>query len=498
MSFVQNFPFFTIILSLVCAVSSFVLKKNIAKWISAALLSVSSVLNLAVVLYCANGNITFTYMMGHFPAPWGNELTAGIFESLMALVFAFVMLMSILGGADHVEHDVPERRRHLYWVMVDLTHAALMALCYTNDIFTGYVFIEVCTIASCALLAVRNGGRVLIASVRYMIFALVGSGLFLMGVVFTYSITGHLLFPQLQEAIALLWRDGSYRLSMTVAIGLMTAGLSIKAGLFPFHFWLPSAHGRATVATSGILSGVIVKGYLFLLIKIIYRVVGVDIFHASGIQYVLLLFGVAAMVFCSAAAVGSRRLKTMVAYSSAAQIGYMFMGLGMGTEAALVAVFFQIIAHAVTKPMLFLASSALMDACGGHQDFHSLRGAAHRNKAAGVLFTVGALSMVGIPMFIGFIPKLHFASAAFGMDWRTWAVLGALVISTLLNVLYFLYTAMLLWLPVNDANRPSFNGRKAWLHALPALVLAAVNVVLGIHSAPLTALLEQGIALFCR
>jgi hypothetical protein len=76
--------------------------------------------------------------------------------------------------------------------------------------------------------------------------------------------------------------------------------------------------------------------------------------------------------------------------------------------------------------------------------------------------------------------------------------LGALVVSTLLNVLYFLYTAMLLWLPVNDANRPSFNGRKAWLHALPALVLAAVNVVLGIHSAPLTALLEQGIALFCR
>ena len=498
MSFVQNFPFFTIILSLICAVVSFVLSKNAAKWVSVALLSISSVLNLAVLVYCSRNSTDFTYMMGHFPAPWGNELTAGVFESLMALLFAFVMLMSILGGASHVEHDVAKQRRHLYWVMVDLTHAALMALCYTNDIFTGYVFIEVCTIASCALLAVRGGGRVLIASVRYMIFALVGSGLFLMGVVFTYSITGHLLFPQLREAIALLWRDGSYRLSMTVAIGLMTAGLAIKAGLFPFHFWLPSAHGRATTATSGILSGVIVKGYLFLLIKIIYRVVGVEVFHASGVQNVLLIFGVAAMVFCSAAAVGSRRLKTMVAYSSAAQIGYMFMGLGMGTEAALIAVFFQIISHALTKPMLFLASSSLMDSCGGHQDFHSLRGAGHRNKPAGFLFTVGALSMVGIPMFIGFIPKLHFASAAFGMGWRTWAVLGALVISTLLNVLYFLYTAMLLWLPVNDDNRPSFNGKSAWLHAAPGLALAVLGMAIGLQSAPLAQLLQQGIALFCR
>ena len=125
-----------------------------------------------------------------------------------------------------------------------------------------------------------------------MIFSLVGSGLFLIGVIFTYSITGQLLFPQLKASIALLWADGTYRFSMTVAIGLMVGGLAIKSGLFPFHFWIPDTYGRATPASAGILSGVVSKGYIFLLIKIIYQVIGIEVFAASGIQDLLLVLGI--------------------------------------------------------------------------------------------------------------------------------------------------------------------------------------------------------------
>ena len=227
MSFVQNFPFFSIILSLVCAVISFAAGEKRARQLTVFLLTASVIMQASLLAYCARNHTSYAYMMGHYPAPWGNEITAGVLEPLMALLFAAVMLCSVGGGLTRILRDVAPRRRTLYWVVVDLAHVSLIALCYTNDIFTGYVFIEICTIASCALLCARDRGRCLIASVRYMIFSLIGSGLFLIGVIYTYSITGHLLFPNLHAAIGALWLEGTYRFSMTVAIGLMSDRKSV-------------------------------------------------------------------------------------------------------------------------------------------------------------------------------------------------------------------------------------------------------------------------------
>ena len=498
MSFVQNFPFFSVILSLLCAVTSFFLDARWAKRLTLFLLCASIGLQGSVLSFCYRNHVSYEYLMGHFAAPWGNEIALGILEPLFALLFATVMLCCVLGGMKRMERDVFPGKQSYYWIMVDLAHVSLLALCYTNDIFTGYVFIEICTIASCALLSIRENGRALIAAVRYMVFALIGSGLFLIGVIFTYSITGQLLFPQLHETIASLWEAGTYRFSMTIAIGLMVVGLAIKSGMFPFHFWMPDTYGRATPASSGILSGVISKGYIFLLIKIIYRVIGIEIFAASGVQTLLLLFGIAGMVAGSVSAIFAKRLTTMVAFSSVAQIGYIYMGLGMGTRAALIAVFFQIFSHALTKPMLFLSASQLANVSGGRQDFRSLHGAGHRHPVAGFTFTVGALSMVGIPLFAGFIPKLYFATSAFGLGWKTWPVLLALAVSTVLNVMYFLYTTILIWLPGEEGDHIHSRVMPQVGTIVPAALLAGFNLMVGIHSSALTALFTQGIDLFCQ
>ena len=317
--------------------------------------------------------------------------------------------------------------------MVDLAHVALMALCYTNDIFTGYVFIEVLTIASCALLSVRRGGRVLIASARYMIFALMGSGLFLIGVIYTYSITGHLLFPQLHETIAALWAEGTYRFSMTVAIGLMTAGLAIKSGLFPFHFWMPDTYGYATTASSSIISGIVSKIYIFTSIKMLYRVMGASYATQSHITDVLFVFGLAGMIIGSLHAIREKNINRMVAFSSAAQIGYIYAAIGLGTEAGLAAAVFHMMTHALTKPLLFTAADGLIDAVGNRKDFASLRGAAHLNRLAGIGFTVGSLSMVGLPAFSGFVSKLLIAEASTNVAGKMLATLIVLSVSTILN-----------------------------------------------------------------
>ena len=192
----------------------------------------------------------------------------------MASAFNIVLMLSITGGYHEIDRDIDDSKMNLYFVMMSLINASLSALVYTNDIFTGYVFIEICTIASTGILMIREIGRTTLAAVRYMIFSLLGSGLFLIGVILLYDITGHLLMVNIGEAVAQLWANGGYHTPLLVVIALICAGLAIKSGLYPFHFWMPDTYGCATPASAGVLSGIISKGYIFLLIKIICRCFG--------------------------------------------------------------------------------------------------------------------------------------------------------------------------------------------------------------------------------
>ncbi len=498
MEFLKNFPFFTIVLSLFCGVICFAFKDRKARFVTYFLLTASGALSAGTLLY----NLTtqpgyFAYRMGHYDAPIGNEISAGLLEPFFALLFEVVILLALIGGSRRIAQDVDESKHRFFYIMVNLTHAALTALCYTNDIYTAYVFIEICTIASCALLMSSRRTRSLVAATRYTIFSLIGSSLVLIGIVLLYSITGQLLFPQLYETIRQLWAAGSYTAPLTIALGLIISGLAIKSGMFPFHWWMPDTYGTATPAASGILSGVVSKGYIFLLLKMIFRVIGFDLFVDTGIHNILLIFGVCGMVVGSVSAINTNNITFMTAYSSAAQIGYIYMGLGLGTKEALVASLFQIVAHSLTKPMLFLAISGLSDTVGGKQDFDSLRSSAHQNHPAAAAFTVGALSMVGIPIFAGFVPKLLFAISAFGHGAMTYVVLIALAVSTILNVLYFLRTLINIYSPpIVERERRTIPFSVSKAFSVTVLIMAAVNLAVGLHSQPIVSLFEKGMDVF--
>ena len=365
MGFAANIPLFSIVLCLLCAVISSLLRARTAWRVSMALCAAVA-LGSAALLICGTHTGTNTeYWMGHYPHPWGNELRFGILEPLLALVFSLVILLSILGGRKQQEADLSRGKGNFYYIMCDLALCALLALAYTDDIFTGYVFIEISTIAACGLLMIREIGRTTLAAIRYMIFALIGSGLFLLGVILLYAITGHLLMPELRETVAKLRESGEYRTVLVTSVALITIGLSVKSGMFPFHFWMPDTYGYATPASASILSGVISKGYIFFLIKLIFRVFGQDLFYGSGMNEVLYLLGAAGVIVGSIAAAREKDVFRMIAYSSAAQIGYIFMGIGISPAAGCLAALFHILAHAVTKPMLFLSGAQISDAACG-------------------------------------------------------------------------------------------------------------------------------------
>lgn len=503
MEFVQNVPFFSIMISMFSAIISSVLPGKIARKLNAIMVTVVGLMSAWLLIYLWQSDIgSYIFMMGHFPAPWGNEIRAGVLEAGMALFFCVIMLLSILGGRKKLFDEVEVTKHNIYYILTNLLLGALLALVYTNDMFTAYVFVEITTIAACGLIMIRQNGRTIEAAVRYMIMSLLGSGLLLMGICMLYDLTGHLLMSNMQESVTEIMEAGTYSIPMLITIGLMTVGIAIKSALFPFHAWLPDAYGYSTVSSAAILSSLVSKGYIFLLIKIFYRVIGFEYIAGSQILNILFVFGLGGMIFGSISAIWEKDIRRMISFSSVAQIGYIYMGFGLGTEAGMIASIFHILAHAATKSLLFVAGIGLTDVSAGSRSFFDLTGAGYRNKIAGVGFAVGSLSMVGIPIFSGFVSKLLFAEAAvMNPTWRMFPTLIVLAISTILNAIYFLKTVLRIYTPESAAvEKEKGFYRITWKeqkwYAFTIVMFIVVNIILGVTSQPILEIIKEGLQNF--
>lgn len=495
MDFVQNFPFFSIILSMFSGTVSSILPGKAAKWVNTAVITIVAGLSFVLLVYLMGTGESYTYMMGHFPAPWGNEIRAGVLEAGMAFFFCVIMLLSMMGGRKKLIQEVEEEKHNLYYILVNLLLSSLLALVYTNDLFTAYVFVEINTISACGLIMIRQNGRTIEAAVRYMIMSLLGSGLFLLGICMLYDLTGHLLMSNIQQEIALIISQEQYTIPLLVTIAFMSVGLAIKCALFPFHSWLPDAYGYSTVSSAAILSSLVSKGYIFLLIKIFYRVIGIEIINDNKIINILFVFGIAGMIFGSLSAIKENDIRRMIAFSSVAQIGYIYMGFGLGTEEGMMASIFHILSHAATKSLLFIAAIGLTDVSKGSRHFQDLTGAGYRNKIAGVGFTVGALSMVGLPAFSGFVSKILFAQAAVFTSGKTIITLLALSISTILNAIYFMKTVIRIYTPVKTDDDTILAGQQKE-YTITILLFIGLNLILGLTSWPITEWILMGLSMF--
>lgn len=476
-------------------VSCSVLDGKKARRLTISLITLIFVMSALVLAFSLGQTESYTFMMGHFPAPWGNELRIGVLEALMAVFFCMIMLLSILGGGRFIECDLLDTKLNLFYVLINLMMSSLLALIYTNDLFTAYVFIEINTIAAGGLILIRDTGHTLVSATKYMIMSLIGSGLVLISLSMLYGITGHLLMSNIHEAIVGITATGKYTMPLTVIIIFMCVGLAIKSALFPFHSWLPDAYSYGTSTSSAILSSLVSKSYIFLLIKIFYRVIGIDIAEHYHIENILFVFGILGMILGSVSAMHQKDIRRMIAYSSIAQIGYIYMGIGLDTEAGMFAALFHIISHAASKSMLFISARGLSAVSGQSKLFPDLKGAGYRNIIAGFGFSVGALSMVGIPLFAGFTSKVYFALATVeASPYKLWTAMIALAISTILNAVYFLHTIMTIYTPVSQQRPKDYKNAKSFTIAVTIFI--ALNLFLGIGSNLVWKAIHQGVSMF--
>ncbi|MBR0051910.1 MAG: sodium:proton antiporter, partial [Firmicutes bacterium] len=257
MNFAVNIPALSILLLMLSGIVCLVLPARGARHVADCAIALACAMSAVLLFAFVRGQEVFTYSMGEIGAPFGNELRAGPLEAAVATLFSVVTLLSILGGRAHLRTDIGRQKVNLYYISVLFLLCSMLALVYTNDLFTAYVFVEINTITACGIVMSKEDGYTLAASMRYFIMSLIGSGLFLIAVSILYALTGHLLMSDIQEEVASLYAQGLYRAPLQVAIALMGVGLSLKSALWPFSSWLPDAHSSASASSSAMLSGLV-------------------------------------------------------------------------------------------------------------------------------------------------------------------------------------------------------------------------------------------------
>ncbi len=493
MEFIYNFPFFSIILTMAAGIISIVLSGRAAYYLNLGVTALCLGLNGALLSAMYLTPTAVTFMMGHFSAPWGNEIRFGPFEVLMATVFCLVMLLSCLNQREVVFGRIHPTNLNLFFLMMNLLLSSTLALVYTNDLFTAYVFVEINTLCACGFVAAKNTRKAIAATIKYLIMSLLGSGLFLISIILIYVLTGHLLMVNVQQSLTALMSSGEYTMPLTIIAGLLAVSIAIKSALFPFHNWVPNAYDRAFLLSNALSSGLVLKSYIILLIKIFYRVFGLEIIGQLEILNILFIFGLLSMVVASVDAMRENNIKKMLAYSSIAQVGYIYTAMGLGTSAGFAAAAYIIIAHSLTKSMLFVSCEGLMAASENTKHADDLAGSGFLNPWAGVAFALGSLSMIGFPLLSGFFAKYMLAVAAVGHLTKIWLVLTALCISTVLNAIYFLRIVQTIF------TRPADFQPQHWPltpgYRLSMVLFIGVNLAFGFAFAPVVRLIASGLAL---
>jgi len=357
-----------------------------------AAISISILFIMAVSLI---GHTSFSYFVGKWAPPLGITLVSDSISTLLLLVVNAVGLLSLLYAFQYMEMYTSKIRFYsLFMLMV----AGMNGVVITGDMFNLFVFLEIATIASYALVGFGCEHEELEASFKYMVLGCVSSTIILLGVAILYGSFGTLNMADLANLISV----HGVNKPVLFAEALFIMGFGLKAAMVPFHAWLPDAHPSAPAPISAMLSGVLIKACgIYAIIRISYHVIGMtDLIHI-----ILMSLGLLSMVVGVLLAVGQWDFKRLLAYHSISQMGYVMVGIGLATPLGILGGLFHLMNHAIFKSLLFLCSGAI-EYSTGTRNLKEMGGLFKRMPVTSSSCSIASLSISGIPPFNGFWSKL--------------------------------------------------------------------------------------------
>ncbi len=423
-----------------------------------------------------NANGPILYELGGWEAPWGIEYNIDYLSAFVLLLVSGIGFLVSIGAYSSLGKELEEKRHPVFFVLFLLCMAGLLGIVATNDVFNVFVFLEISSLATYAMVSMGKQRQALVAAFQYLVVGTTGATFFLIGVGILYSITGTLNMDDLAQQ---LQYDQRQFLTAT-AFGFMVVGIGLKLALFPLHSWLPNAYAYAPSIATAFLAASATKVSLYLFIRLYNDVFGIDVMNGfMPVGHMLLVLGMAAALIASIQAMYQQNFKHLLAFSSVAQIGYMVTGVGIGTFLGVQAALLHLYNHALMKAALFLAVAGIFYRIGS-ANLNDFRGLGRQMPWTMAGLVIAALSLIGVPLTVGFISKWYLVLAA--IEAGFWPIALIALVGSLLAFFYLWKIVELAYFSESEVT-PSQKRSEAPLGILiPMWILVIANIYFGIDT----------------
>ncbi len=472
-----HLPILQVIMPLIAAPVCVILRRGTLAWILALVVSWASFLVAIKLLAQTLDGGVISYELGGWAPPWGIEYRVDVVNAFVLLIVSGISAVVLPYARQSVASEIPRSYHALFYTCYLLCLAGLLGVTITGDAFNLFVFLEISSLSTYILVSMgwQKDRRALMAAYSYLVMGTLGATFFVIGVGLIYMMTGSLNMADIAERLQGLSGNRTVR----VAYGFIIVGVGLKLAMFPLHTWLPNAYCYAPSSVTAFLAATATKVAVYVLLRFIFTVFGLSFALApETLTHILLPLSLVAMFAASTVAIFQVNLKRMLAYSSIAQIGYMLLGVSFSSLTGLSATVLHIFNHALMKGALFLALGCIVLRVGG-ATIVSVRGLGREMPWTMGAFAAGGLSLIGVPLTVGFISKWYLIRAALEVGW--WPVAIAIVASSLLAVVYVWRVVEAAYFQDPPEGRPpAVEAPLAML--VPVWILVLANIYFGVDT----------------
>ncbi len=424
---------------------------------------------------------------GEISLRWTDMLTLSLrvdgVSRIWLLLIAVIWPGVALYATEYLEHDPNPGRFFLFYT---ITQGILHGLAMSGNLVTFYMFYEAMTLLTVPLVLHNMDKEAVAASIKYLIYSVIGASAALIGIFFVGAAGGTGDFAA--GALTAEQLAGKEGLAMGIFMAMLV-GFGVKAGMFPMHGWLPTAHPVAPAPASAVLSGVITKMGVLGVIRVLYSIAGVERLRGTWVQMALLGLTVLTILMGSLLAFKEKKLKKRLAYSSVSQVSYVLFGLFTMTEIGFVGAVLHVLFHSLMKNTLFMSAGSIIHKTEKTY-VYEMDGLGKRMPWTYAFFTVASLGLVGIPPTGGFISKWNLAQGALATGMSvSWIGPTVLLISAILTAAYLFTVVIKGCFPGEDV-KPEPNCEAGIRMLAPMAVFAALIVLLGVFSGGIISYLE--------
>jgi multicomponent Na+:H+ antiporter subunit D len=479
---ITHLPVLVVVAPLLAAALIVLINNRKAAWLITLLTSIFCLYASVNMLQMLQEVAVLTYKLGGWDAPLGIELKIDTLSGLILLVLTASATLVSLYALRSVGKEIAKEKQVLFYSAFLLVFAGLIGISITGDAFNVFVFLEISSLSTYAIISMGKDRRALHASYQYLIMGTIGATFILIGIAFLYVMTGTLNMSDLANRLPAVADTKAIR----AGFAFITIGVGIKAAMLPLHQWLPNAYAYSPSVVSTFLAATATKVAVYAMIRFQLTVFGIE-FSLLDMPFdkILIILGTIGVIGGSAYAIYQTNVKRMLAYSSIAQIGYILLAIGLASQPGFTAALLHIFNHALIKGTLFMALGIVFFKYAS-TELSSMSGIGKTMPVTMAAFTIGGLSLIGIPGTAGFVSKWYLVTAL--LDASLWHIALVILIASVLTLIYVGKVIEVAYFkePLEDSNKikiPTSMMLALWIFALSNIYFGLdTNISMGIST----------------